>query len=323
VAHIFENGAFTWGTEGKTIGKTFFGRDFYERYHEKIRSLRLMDCYREGNFKSLRDFADMGLPIKMNTWLCLSGVAKKAIRKYKKADPLAESKREELRSFLLRLKKGSKKIRKILDSETVNNAQPTSLRIVESFAEITSTLVPPEKTLTTVLSTWNNHYFTNDFREFLFKQRNNTLGVGARVAHFDENVDERCTFCRLLYPPTRTREDFIHLFRTCPITVGIIRNLILRSRIAVPVPRADPDPDFENLFWYGLEEGETKLELVIFFDLLRFVLWKFKTRRVLPRINEFFDIFTNMLDTILAIKQNLRILIFNNRLIANILQALG
>jgi hypothetical protein len=184
-------------------------------------------------------------------------------------------------------------------------------------------LVPPEKTLNTVLSTWNNHYFSNDFREFFFKQRNNTLGVGARVAHFDENVDERCTFCRLLYPTTRTQEDFIHLFRTCPITVGIIRNLIFRSRIAVLVPRADPDPDFENLFWYGLEEGETKLELVIFFDLLRFVLWKFKTRRVLPRINEFFGIFTNMLDTILAIKPNLRILIFNNRLIANILQALG
>jgi hypothetical protein len=78
-------------------------------------------------------------------------------------------------------------LRKILDFETVNNAQPTSLRIVESFAEIASTLVPPEKTLNTVLSTWNNHYFSNDFREFLFKQRNNTLGVGARVAHFDEH----------------------------------------------------------------------------------------------------------------------------------------
>jgi hypothetical protein len=68
-----------------------------------------MDCYRDGNFKNLREFADMGLPIKMNTWLCLSGVAKKAIRKYKKTDPLAESKREELRSFCCALKRGLKK----------------------------------------------------------------------------------------------------------------------------------------------------------------------------------------------------------------------
>ncbi len=171
---------------------------------------------------------------------------KKQLENTQKTGPLAE--------------KGSKKNLKILDSETVKNAQPGSLRIVESFAEITSTAVPTEKTLNTVLSRWNNHYFSNDFREFLFKQRNNTLGVGARVAHFDE----RCTFCRLLYPPTRTREDFIHRFRSCPITVGIIQNLIFRTRIAVLVPDADPEPDFDNLFWYGIEEGETKLELVMF-----------------------------------------------------------
>ncbi len=106
VAHIFENGAFTWGTEEKTIGKTFFGLDFYERYKNKIRSLRLIDCYHDCTFKNLREFADMGLPIKMNSWLCLSGVAKKAIKKYKKADPLAESKRDELLYFLQRIKKG-------------------------------------------------------------------------------------------------------------------------------------------------------------------------------------------------------------------------
>jgi hypothetical protein len=86
-----------------------------------------------------------------------------------------------------------------LDSEAINQSQPTALRIVESFADLTSTTVPDENTVKIALSVWNNFYFSNDFREFLFKQRNNTLGVGARVAHFDENVDEWCTFCRLLY----------------------------------------------------------------------------------------------------------------------------
>jgi hypothetical protein len=45
----------------------------------------------------------------MNTWLCLHGVAKKAIKKYKKSDPLLESKRETLFSFLQRQKKRIKK----------------------------------------------------------------------------------------------------------------------------------------------------------------------------------------------------------------------
>jgi hypothetical protein len=265
----------------------------------------------------------MGLPIKMNTWLCLHGLAKKAIKKYKKSDPLLESKRETLLSFLQRQKKGSKKIRKILDSEAINQSNPTALRIVESFATITLTAVPNENTVKNALSVWNNFYFSNDFREFLFKQRNNTLGVGARVFHFDENTDERCTFCRILYPPTRNREDFIHLFRTCPITVGLLRNLIIKFRLQITAPGADPDPVFDNLYWYGIEEGESKLVLLIFFDLFRFVLWKFKTRRLLPRITDVGDILTNILDTILTLKPKLRAQIFNNRLIANILQALG
>jgi len=65
------------------------------------------------------------------------------------------------------------------------------------------------------------------------------------------------------------------------------------------------------------------LVLLIFFDLFRFVLWKFKTRRLLPRITDVGDILTNILDTILTLKPKLRAQIFNNRLIANILQALG
>jgi hypothetical protein len=62
---------------------------------------------------------------------------------------------------------------------------------------------------------------------------------------------------------------------------------------------------------------------VIFFDLLRYCLWKFITRRKLPRIIELTEIFTAMLGTILMIKPKFRAAIFNNRLIANVLQALG
>ncbi len=65
------------------------------------------------------------------------------------------------------------------------------------------------------------------------------------------------------------------------------------------------------------------MELSIYFDLFRYVLWKFKTRRILPRIAEFISIYTSLLDTIIAIKPKIRAKIFNNRLIANILQALG
>jgi hypothetical protein len=224
---------------------------------------------------------------------------------------------------MLKQKKGSKKIRKILEKEEIELAQPGSLRIVESFARITATQVPNDEALEKILSVWNMFCFSNDFREFLFKQRNNTLGVGARVGHFDETADERCTFCRLLYPATNTREDFLHLFRSCPITVGLIQNLIRKFRLPIRPPNTDPDPIFDKIYWYGTDENETKLATIVFFDLFRYVLWKFKTRRRLPRIMELSDIFTSMLGTIVTIKPKLRTAIFNTRIIANVLQALG
>jgi len=224
---------------------------------------------------------------------------------------------------LLKIKRGSKKIREVLTASAISQSNPVDLLIVESFARITNTTVPDDTVLKNVLGLWNKAYFTNDFREFLFKQRNNTLGIGARVAHFDENVDDRCTFCRILYPAVQTREDFSHLFRNCPITLGLLRNTVRLWQLPITIPGPDPDPVFENLYWYGIKNRENKMVLSIFFDLFRYVLWKFKTRRILPRIAEFISIYTSLLDTILSIKPKIRAKIFNNRLIANVLQALG
>jgi hypothetical protein len=283
----------------------------------------LIDCYNNGNFKTQQEFAAMGLPITANVWLCLRGAMKKAVKEYKKADRLLEDKQETLLHFLKKLKKGSKKIRTVLELDSINQSQPENLRTVETFARITNTTIPNVAYLKKTLAVWNSFCFSNDLREFLFKQRNNTLGIGARVAHFDDNADERCTFCRILYQETRQREDFIHLFRTCPITTGLLQNLFRRFRLPLRAPGPDPDEAFDKMYWYGIDGEEYFLSLQIFFEIFRYCLWKFKTRRRLPRIVEMSDIYLAILDTILAIKPKLRRLFFNNRLIANILQALG
>jgi nucleoside diphosphate kinase len=93
----------------------------------------------------------------------LKGGAKKSEKNYKKDDQLLEMKQEPLLSFMLKQKKGSKKIRKILEKEETEQAQPGSLRIVESFARITATLVPNDEVLEKILSVWNMFCFSNDF----------------------------------------------------------------------------------------------------------------------------------------------------------------
>ena len=110
---------------------------------------------------------------------------------------------------------------------------------------------PDAEILHSTLRGWNLFFLPNDFREFIFKERNNALAVGARVAHFDADADERCTFCRILYPPIQTREDFIHLFYDCPITEMLTNNFLLRLRIDLHRNGNNPDPDFKKYYWYG------------------------------------------------------------------------
>ena len=155
------------------------------------------------------------------------------------------------------------------------------------------------------------------------------------MAHFDQDVDERCTFCRILYPPTDERETFSHIFRTCRIVEELTKKFIRVFRLPIvyryalfdpdldPDPTRDPDPTFDYLYWYGLYDQKNDAGSVVFFELFRYVLWKFKTRRRLPILRELKDIFLNMLETMLHLKPKLRQIISNNNLISNILQALG
>jgi hypothetical protein len=112
VAYMFENDAFTWGENDRLLDKNFFGRDFYERHKEKIRGLGLIDCYNNENFKTQAEFATMDLPLQTNTWLLLRGACRKAIRLYKKEDPLLDVKRETLLAFLQKQKKAQRKSEK-------------------------------------------------------------------------------------------------------------------------------------------------------------------------------------------------------------------
>jgi len=189
-AFVFENPAFTYGEDNRIIDKTLFGHEFFADYSTKIRCFRLIDCYTDENFKTLDEFANFGLPINQLAWLKLNGSMTKAKTQYKKNMEDEDKKCETMHTYLTKIKKGSKKIRNTLESIAINQSKPTELQTVKTFARITGTTVPDPDPLGLALGFWNTHYLTNDFREFLFKERNNTLGVGARVAHFDQDADE-------------------------------------------------------------------------------------------------------------------------------------
>ncbi len=64
---------------------------------------------------------------------------------------------------------------------------------------------------------WNNTFFFNIQREFLFKYFNNILGINARVSKFVAGHPSECTFCTASREPLPINtEGFIHLFFECP-----------------------------------------------------------------------------------------------------------
>jgi hypothetical protein len=73
---------------------------------------------------------------------------------------------------------------------------------------------------------------------------------------------------------------FLHIFRMCPISVGLIQNLIRRFHLPIP---SNLDPELDKLYWHGIEENEPNYLLKYFLTKFRYCLWKFKTRRKLSR----------------------------------------
>jgi hypothetical protein len=88
--------------------------------------------------------------------------------------------------------------------------------------------------------------------------------------------------------------------------MGLLQNLFRRFQLPIHAPGPDPDEAFDKMYWYGIDGDEYFLALQIFFEIFRYCLWKFKTRRRLPRIVELSDIYLAIMDTILAIKPKLR-----------------
>jgi hypothetical protein len=86
----------------------------------------------------------------------------------------------------------------------------------QTFLDFIGTPVLEESTLKHCWSAWNNTYFGNQQREFLFKFFNNILGLNARVTHFALNVSAECTVCIANQEPLPIQaETFLHLFYDC------------------------------------------------------------------------------------------------------------
>jgi hypothetical protein len=123
-----------------------------------------------------------------------------------------------LDNFITRFKKGSKPFRKVLSVDRESKIKCRSRPCIKTFFRLINIAIPEDSFLKHLHSQWGYNILPNKMREFIYKFRNNILGLNTRVAHFNANINRGCTFCtnsRLVPVPDET---FVHLFFDCPIT---------------------------------------------------------------------------------------------------------
>jgi hypothetical protein len=235
----------------------------------------------------------------------------------KRTDVKKESK--STHNFLRSFKKGSKKFRTVLTHNPNRNRDRPNLRTVNTFCVLTDTQVPDPEHLGKILGLWNRSFLQNEVREFLFKERNNCLARNNRTAHFLANVNDKCSFCKILHPDTNQKENFRHLFFDCPVTRTALNGFLLLSRIRV----RGNDPNLKTIFWYGTNGTKECTDLMLIFELFRYGIWKCKLRKLIPRSIEITKTVSTMLENILKIRPKIRIKMETNPVCSLYLQALG
>jgi Reverse transcriptase (RNA-dependent DNA polymerase) len=317
---IFENCNFYYG-DNVRLDKKFFGRNLYEANTDIIRNLTFNHCFNNDVFKTQLEFQEMGLNLNLATWMRLRSAILSAKTRLKKVSDVSDRNCTSLNNFLRSFRKGSRKLREVLIHETKVNSKVENLRIVETFAGLTNSIVPDSKTVEACLRSWNNSFFPSDIRGFVFKFRNNLLPLTNRVANFDLNTEPVCISCRILDADTMQRESFAHCFFDCEP----VNNIIFRINADL-FGTLDPDV-IKRGFWYGsYTDTESYADKSInnaVWDIIRFVIFKIKCRKVLPTYDCVLKQALFLINTTIFRNRSYRIHILNNIRYANLVRALG
>jgi hypothetical protein len=260
------------------------------------------------------DFREMNLPFNMVTWMAL----RSAITLAKKNIPIKEAPPRSLDLFISRIKKGSKAFRNVIDRSVYQNSRLTELTVLNSFAEITDTRLPDITVLKNFISGWNCTFLDNNFREFIYKCRNNCLRTGDRLSHLLPTYNDRCFLCKGIIIDSSARETFLHLFRRCVVT----SSLLLRFNKYFKLEWNSENFYFENLYWYGSNGTQLDRQALLVYDIFRYQIWNMKNRKIID-LNFIIGNTIDQLRTIFILKPSIKLSFTRNNNLANILQATG
>jgi hypothetical protein len=280
---IFENPNFLLPNTNIVIKSTFFlrgGGPGAERY----RRLTLKECLNGNNVKSREDFHRDGIFLSIANWLTLVGAIagwKNNIRRLQGIfDPNYCTQR-----FISSLKKGSRIVRNTVLNISLSDGDPCEIPSAITFGRLIDCRLPDPQSTGTWFKAWAVSYIPNEIKTFIYNCRFNCLPLNNRLNAYMHEIDDRCSFCKIIDNLTTQREGFLHVFLKCPTTKKILNSVIDKIDLNLGI---DSD-DFLKLYWFGISEngGHSQITWLIFFDIFRHVLFKFKFKKNIPNNDSF------------------------------------
>jgi len=309
--HIFDNPCITFdANRPHFLKRSFFTNEEWRDYGQQILNLTMDKILNLNNsVKTLNEFTEISgitvTPLKYNK---IAGLARSSVSKYAKNDKIGK-KTDTVQNFLMRIKKGSKRIRRVLEGKS-----PTLVtQNIYKFAELTNNFINADESRL-LNSSWGYGYLQNSLRSFIFKLHNNILGINSRVSHFVRGHPRTCTFCDLVRNPDENDETIFHLFYDCPSVEPVITeffSMIFNSARDRFVSR------HEYFVCFALE-CEKKNKLLHLVNLLvKYFIWECKIRFSLPTFNSMKKFVCLELSRILTQNRQIRNLIAQSGLTIN------
>jgi hypothetical protein len=143
--------------------------------------------------------------------------------------------------YISRFKKGSKHFRKVFEQNRNAKVKCSGKTTIKTFFRLVGVEILPEPDLEAFNKLWTTQCIPNKIHEFIYKFRNNKLGLNTRVSHFNNTVDRACAFCKIVRDPEVLNnpapqpklgqpaplpdETFKHLFYDCPVTNEVLSRM--------------------------------------------------------------------------------------------------
>jgi hypothetical protein len=316
-AYIYDNTVFRDTVTNSTLGRNFFGIDFYNIHKNIIRNLKFSDCFSDLGYKTMQEFVQMGLPLNMATWMRLRNSLIRA-----RHDIPATNRKSSItvHDLVNRWRKGGKKIRSFIERQEVD--LKTS-RAYETQVRLLGTDPDPETNLGSWTALWNTSSLTNDFRMFIYNSRYNSLKLNNRLNAYLPEIDPGCTFCYITNNRPVERDSMLHCFLNCPT----VRKL-LYSLLGIIGRDDDIDTDgFRKLYWYGKNTSIITLTQQIaynlIFDSFRYILFRNRQKKLVADVDNFIYNLVKHLYWICYTNKKLKLAIINTVTGSMLAQALG